>query len=282
MTGRKPEIVCIGAQKAATSWFYRVCQDRTDIWVPPFKEVHFFDHKFCPENRTWIQPALVRSVERAAARHSANATRVRGRPVDKAYLAYLDSLLDTPAFNGTWYKRVFSRAPTSAKCLDVTPEYCTLPPEGVAFVAKFLRDSRFIYILRDPAARAASQLRMNLSRRKITPTTHADWMRHARDPVIANRGDYQTYIPRWRAHINPDKLLFLAYGDIRDRPAEVMRRVEAFAGLGREDPESLGQVFHKGAEMDIPEEVHAYFTDAFSDQRRFLEDTFGPDFATRL
>jgi hypothetical protein len=282
MIGRKPELVCIGAQKAATSWFHRVCQARSDLWVPPFKEVHFFDHKFCPENRKWIEASLVRGVERAAARHRRNAKDRRGAEPDPDYLAYLESLLEQPAFNGTWYKRVFSRAPNRLACLDVTPEYSTLPEDGVDFLARFLKGSRFIYILRDPASRATSQLRMNLTRRNIVPSTREDWMRHARDPVIANRGDYKTYIPRWRARFSDRDLLFLAYGDIRERPQSVMRQVEAFAGLDREDPWGLNRVFHKGGTLQVPDYVESYFAEQFQDQSRFLQAEFGADFSARL
>lgn len=282
MIGRKPEFVCIGAQKAATTWFHRVCQARSDIWVPPFKEVHFFDHKFCPENRRWIEAGLVRGVERAAERHRKNAREKRGEPPDGAYLAYLDSLLEQPAFNGTWYKRVFSRAPDRLKCLDVTPEYSTLSEEGVDFLAHFLKGSRFIYILRDPADRAVSQLKMNLTRRKIRPKTEAAWMKHAKDPVIANRGDYKTYVPRWRARFSDLHLLFLAYGDVRERPREVMRSFEAFAGLDREDPWGLTRVIHRGGTLEVPESVHDYYQQVFADQRQFLVEEFGADFAARL
>ena len=44
--GRKPDILCIGAQKAGTSWLHVTLATRRDIWVPPFKELHFFDHNF--------------------------------------------------------------------------------------------------------------------------------------------------------------------------------------------------------------------------------------------
>ncbi|MEM9392389.1 MAG: sulfotransferase [Pseudomonadota bacterium] len=282
MIGRKPELVCIGAQKAATTWFHRVCQARSDIWVPPFKEVHFFDHKFCPENRRWIEAGLVRGVERAAARHRKNAKEKRKEPPDPDYLAYLDSLLEQPAFNGTWYKRVFSRAPNRLMCLDVTPEYSTLPEDGVDFLAQFLKESRFIYILRDPADRAVSQLRMNLTRRKIEPKTPQAWMKYAKDPVIANRGDYKTYVPRWRARFSDLNLLFLAYGDVRARPRDVMRTFEAFAGLDREDPWGLTRVVHKGGTLEVPDSVRAYFEETFADQTRFIADEFGADFAARI
>ncbi|ABV93457.1 hypothetical protein Dshi_1715 [Dinoroseobacter shibae DFL 12 = DSM 16493] len=277
MIGRKPDLVCIGAQKAATSWLYRVCQAREDIWVPPFKELHFFDHKFCPENRKWARTNLVQGVEKAARRHLKN----KAKP-DAEYLAYLDRLVQQPAFNGTWYKHVFSRAPARQICLDVTPEYCTLPEDGVDFVAKFLREARFIYIIRDPVDRAASQLRMNLTRRKITPKTEKAWMRHATDPVIAHRGDYATYVPRWDARFDDLRLLYLPFGQIAAEPQAVMRRIEAFAGLDRADPWGLDRKFHTTDALDVPEAVIAHFETAFAPQRAFLRDRFGAGFMDAL
>lgn len=277
MIGRKPDLVCIGAQKAATSWLYRVCQARSDIWVPPFKEVHFFDYKFCPENRNWIRAGLVRGVDTAIRRHTKNQPEQ-----DPDYIAYLDRLITQPTHNGTWYKAVFSRAPALQLCLDVTPEYSTLPEEGVDFLAKFLREARFIYILRDPVARALSQLRMNLSRRKITPQTERAWLKHAQDPAILNRGDYKTYIPRWDAQFDNRRLLYLPYGQIGADPEGVMREIERFAGLEREDPWGLRRKVHVSEPMEVPQAVTAHFQEVFAPQYAFLRARFDASFTAQL
>lgn len=39
--GRKPDFICIGAQKAGTTWLYVTLGRRPEIWFPPFKEFHF-------------------------------------------------------------------------------------------------------------------------------------------------------------------------------------------------------------------------------------------------
>lgn len=51
---RKPGALCIGAQKAGTSWLAHMLGQHPQIWVPPFKEAHFFNHRFLPEQRYWI------------------------------------------------------------------------------------------------------------------------------------------------------------------------------------------------------------------------------------
>ena len=40
---RGPDFLCIGAQKAGTHWLYDQLQHHDDFWMPPIKELHFFD-----------------------------------------------------------------------------------------------------------------------------------------------------------------------------------------------------------------------------------------------
>ena len=277
MIGRKPDLVCIGAQKAATSWFYKVMGARSDTWVPPFKEVHFFDHKFCPENRKWARNGLAKGLAKAEARHRKNQ-----KTVNEEYIAYLHALGESPVFNGTWYKKIFSRAPLRMQCLDVTPEYSTLPEEGVEFVAKFLRDARFVYIIRDPVERAKTQLRMNLARRNFVPKNERAWLRVTREEAIENRGDYQAYVPRWKARFDDRRLLFLPYGDVSKDPQGVMRKVEAFANLERENPWGLNAVVHKTDPLPLPDYVSEDLETRLGPQREFLRNEFGTEFTNRV
>ena len=34
----------IGAQKAATTWLAQNLRQHPDVWIPPRKELHYFDH----------------------------------------------------------------------------------------------------------------------------------------------------------------------------------------------------------------------------------------------
>src|SRR5207253_633787 len=39
----RPDFLCIGAQKAGTSWLYRQLTEHPDFWMPPVKELHYFN-----------------------------------------------------------------------------------------------------------------------------------------------------------------------------------------------------------------------------------------------
>src|SRR5436189_2997752 len=38
-----PDFVCIGAHKAGSTWLYQQLDSHPDFWMPPVKELHYFD-----------------------------------------------------------------------------------------------------------------------------------------------------------------------------------------------------------------------------------------------
>lgn len=41
--GDKKMFMCIGAQKSGTTWLHRQLRNHPQIWLPPVKELHYFD-----------------------------------------------------------------------------------------------------------------------------------------------------------------------------------------------------------------------------------------------
>lgn len=271
--GRKPDLVCIGAQKSGTSWLHEVLSERPDVWVPPFKELHFFSHKFDKECRSWTEWHIKKGVKTARSRHLKDNLNP-----DINYLDYLDSFLEKPMFNGTWYKNVFSRAPISSLCLDVTPAYSSISQDGVSFVAKFLGKAKFIYIIRTPLDRALSQLRMEISRTGI-PSTKEEWKNYATMPVIISRGDYKSNIPRWSKHFDSSRLLFIPFQQISQSPYEALNKIETFAGLTPFNSyKKATKKAHQSKLVSIPEFVIDILREETMEQDQFLKEYFGTKF----
>ncbi|MXU66204.1 sulfotransferase [Oceanomicrobium pacificus] len=277
MSGRhadRPDLLVIGAQKAGTSWLHEMFADRADCWVPPFKELHFFDHKFCPENRRWTRWHVKKGLRDARARLDARGD------LDAATADWLDRIGTPPFFNGTWYRGIFAAAPPDRFKVDVTPEYCAIGPDGIAFVAKFLKSARFLYLIRDPLDRALSQLRMNVSRKqgKGSPPDLAAWQAAANDPVIASRGDYAAYIPAWDAAFGADRMLYLPYGRIARDPGGLMAEIEAFTGLPPAPYPRLRDRIHVTDALPVPKNVRDMLAERVAPQRAFLDERFGAGF----
>ena len=39
----RPDFLCVGSQKGGTSWLYGQLACHPDFWMPPVKELHYFD-----------------------------------------------------------------------------------------------------------------------------------------------------------------------------------------------------------------------------------------------
>lgn len=269
---RKPGLLCIGAQKAGTSWLAQMLDQHPGLWIPPLKEVQYFNHRFMPQHRRWIAWHYRQKPQEIRERH---ARRGLAMPADLD--AYLTGLTRGKMFHNHWYKRVFAPAPADALPVDVTPEYSTIPAEGVDYVARFLPRARIVYLIRHPVDRAVSQLRMNLQRENRRPETLADWMREIDDPVLHERGDYATYLPRWQARY-PD-MLVLPFGLIARDPAGVLRRIEAFCALLPHDYQEPGtKVFANPDPLPVPEEALAALALRLEPQVWFIARTLGAEF----
>ncbi|SMG08623.1 sulfotransferase family protein [Paracoccus sp. J56] len=275
---RKPDFLCIGAQKAGTTWLSQMLSQHPGVWTPPFKEAQFFNHRFIEEHRKWLPWHFRRSRQNIEKRWTS-----RGQEVPAEVVSYMDRVTRQPMFTNHWYKLVFAPAPAGTKAIDVTPEYSTLPQEGVDFVAKFLPRAKFVYIIRHPVDRAISQLKMNLTRKGRKPATVEEWLQEVEDPVLMQRGDYLNYVPRWSGHFGPDQLLYLPFGRIARDPLGVLRQIEDFFGLNPHDYRDMGKkVFASGHALVVPDKARARLREKLEPQFEFLERQFGPEFVSQF
>ena len=166
--------------------------------------------------------------------------------------------------------------PEGSVGFDATPEYCSVPEDGIAFVKKFLDDPFIVYIIRDPLQRALSQVRMNMHRKKWDYADDEAWMEAAMDPVIASRGDYRSFIPRWD-RVFPN-VFYLPFGAIAENPNAVLRSVEQHCGLPPARYETAHERVFGTAKVEAPEKVLDYLLLKVDVQTSFLKERFGTDF----
>jgi Sulfotransferase family len=269
VTKRLPKILCIGAQKAGTSWLYENLRRNPIIWSPPFKELHFFDFKFVEESKRWARWHVRSNVRQTLKRPD---TADEQKP-------YLHSLMEEPILNGNWYKRAFFPMPEGSVGFDATPEYCSVPEEGIVFIKKFLDDPFIVYIIRDPLQRALSQIRMNMNRKNWDFSDEAAWMEAATDPVIASRGDYRSFIPSWD-RVFPN-VLYLPFGAIAEDPISVLRSVEQHCDLPLGRYEGAHKRVFETVRVEAPGKVLDHLLLKVEGQMSFLKERFGAEFVRR-
>ncbi|CAN5690648.1 hypothetical protein BH23PSE1_BH23PSE1_01530 [soil metagenome] len=269
-----PNFLCIGAQKAGTSWLYAQLISHPEVWMPPLKEMQYFNHLYVPQHRAWTSWHIRQGAVRAIVQH-VNGTE---KP-NLGYVRYLADLGSRELFTDAWYRAAFDRPGAEGRKVgDVTPEYSTIPEAGIAHLRALLGAVKIIYLIRAPLARALSQLRMNVARQGKAPSDEF-WRGQAEGWDIVNRGDYRAYVPRWKAAFAPEDLLFLPYGRIGAGPEALMREVEGFLGIGRHDYPRLRERVHASRGIDVPGEIAARVAARIDGQDAFIAAEFGEDFA---
>lgn len=265
-----PDFLCIGAQKAGTTWLHGNLIQHPDLWLPPAKELHYFDRaerypsplsrKFYDDR--WRQELARRARERWRERSLSGLRRD---------LDYLFGRRDH-----AWYARVFE--PGRGKlCGEVTPAYSKLDAEHVARIAALLPEARILFLMRDPIDRAWSSARMSSDRRGLDLGDEARWKGHL-DTQRGKRGDYLRTLRQWRAHYPPERFFVGFFEDVEQRPAELLLRVLDFLGARADPallPPTLGERFNPSTVVPLPPAAERHLAELYLEDLEALADEFG-------
>ena len=217
--GAGPDFLCIGAHKAGTTWLYQQLDSHPDFWMPPVKELHYFDQ--------------LSRVQRAG--------RLRRRDErDFRFVERLNSLSAEPGIHLENYGRLFEPK-ASLLSGDISPNYSTLGDEVIRQVIEYFPNLRVIFLARDPVERVWSHLSMEVHYRQIEPfdPTNIDEV----DRNLSRRGlllrSYPSaVVARWKRYVHPDLFRVYFFDDLQRNPTELRRSILRFLGGDPDKPGS--------------------------------------------
>ncbi|MDB5555007.1 MAG: hypothetical protein JWL86_4991 [Rhizobium sp.] len=276
-----PGFIGIGAHKAGTTWLYQMLAQNPSVWLPPIKEVHFFD-KLNPTPE--LKRVRIKHFERVADRIE-RSEKKKGSAGDSATkAAFLRSLAGDNMLTDEWYKSIFAHPDAAGKVSgEITPAYLDNATDVLPKISEMLPTTKFVLLVREPLSRSLSQIRMAISRVGKTPETTEDWEFYVKRLKQNLRGSYKTSIPLWRSFFGPERLLILPFGRLKHDPAGLLREVEDFIGAERFAYESMTEQVHKTKDVEIPQWVRDKAEELVRPQKDFLIESLGQDFydATR-
>ena len=273
-----PDFLCIGAQKAGTSWLNNVLLEHPQVFMPPINELHFFDRVG--------KAAPLRKRQSALAKKAITREERKGDEADQDYIRYLHRIRSFPNVSLEWYEAAYSW-PVGAEVRkgDITPSYLEMSGKQVAYARQLLGLVKLILIVRRPADRLLSQLRMWAARddRPDVPQNEKEWM----DLFLSmteksQRGGYGRGIPLWRSHFGHDSLLVLPYSDMRSDPRGMIDRIEDHLGIARHDNyKLLTEQIHVTKKLEIPGPVVEAAAALTAQEDDYIRQEFGEDFFRR-
>ncbi|HVV65062.1 MAG TPA: sulfotransferase [Rhizomicrobium sp.] len=274
-----PDFICIGMQKAGTGWLFDQLQYHPDFWMPPAKEIHYLDRD--PPKLLNVVKLLNQARKRPERLEKRFEHRRRWDDRDIAFLEEAASLRGKPV-DFERYCALF-RFKDGRFSGDVTPGYSGLSEERIAEIAEAMPEARIVLLIRDPVARAWSQISMANRNENFDVSlledprafrSHLDgWdslHRHGFPARIAERWDRAAPKVRFR-HFFMD--------DIAAKPDETRRDILSF--IGADPMKSSGDLAaghnrkSKAAKLVMGEEHKRALVDYFADEIRACARRFG-------
>jgi hypothetical protein len=280
-----PTFLGIGAQKAGTSWLHYLLKRHPEAWLPPEKELHYFDRSpeypspsflatSSPLARLRGSEPWERKQMRDGARKLMAALRERdikrARWVTRRYFGY---------YGDDWYRKVFRPAGTASAVGEITPSYSILESEDVAKIRRLNPDMRLVFLIRHPVDRAWSAIRFFIEKGRPDAATEPPEriIQRLQWKNMARRGDYERTLEVFLEHFDSDQLLVGFYDAITNDPTGLLDGVTDFLGISRFDHSTLntGVRINASVPAEMPPEVRAYLVETYDPMIQRLAKRFG-------
>jgi len=252
----RPDFLCIGAQKAGTSWLYHQLNSHPDFWMPPLKELHYFDQMSCsrhPDRSTWVKIAF------------------RDQR-DEAFVAGMETLCSTPFIERERYGQLF--APKEELLSgDITPRYSTLPEEIIAMTMDYFPQLKVVFIARDPVERAWSDLALGVKSGGLLPfdvSDHNVVTQRLLHPDILMRSFPSMTVTRWRRHVPEEQMRVYFFDDLQNRPAALRAEIIQFLGgdPSKAKVEATVKINHATNKLPLSAEMRSHVAQFFARELR--------------
>ena len=269
-----PDFLCIGQQKAGTGWLYDQLQHRDDFWMPPIKELHYFDRPY-PDGRTIEAIAKRQKSQRMTPeegwRELTDVDREFFSRAIKAFRAPID--LDR-------YGDLFALKAGKLSG-DITPSYSTLDDDRIASIAAAFPALRVMLIIREPVSRIWSQIAMNDRRGKFSKDlleNPAGLIKYINKRSIVSKSFPTRIVDRWQKHFTGDRFRLFFFDDIVARPDAVRAEMLAYLGADAAFETPVAPDFNRKAELPkvaMTDSARAALVAYFGDELRACRDRFG-------
>lgn len=246
--------LCVGAQKAGTTWLGRTLARHPDVFFTPVKEIHYFDH------RAGLSHHL--SDRKRRSRHRKYYQRLLTQWHRWSELwaqrAWYRTYMSDP-IDDAWYASLFARRGGRAIAAEATPEYAIIGKAGFRHIARLAPGARLLYIMRNPVTRAWSQIlhRCRSEGRDAARMEAETLVAITREERFEALADYARALDAMEAVFPEEQVWLEFYEDIHADRLAALERICAFIGIGfdRRRFRDLGRGYNVSQSVAVPEAV---------------------------
>jgi len=271
------DFVCIGAQKAGTTWLYDQLRQLDAFAVTPIKELHYFDR-----DPGYLSPnyvAITRFRDRLrdpkwyerVGRDIARTIRDKGSLEDFRFLWHWHRM----NYSDSAYAGLFDKWEAGKIKGEITPSYSILQKQDIERIYQTNSQVKIIFLLRDPIDRAWSHCRYF----KPDVTYSIESMIEFIDGDDSSfRGDYLSTIDKYTSVFPKNQILLAYYDGLVADPQGLLSQIVSF--LGGDDVDSLvlntlSKRSNASRRLEIPEQVYQHLLAKHERQIKTLAGDYG-------
>jgi len=269
-----PDFICIGAQKAGTTWLHHNLRQHPQIWLPPVKELHYLDHK---------PPSLYKRLFGKPAHLREARLHLKKTLISFPACASLDDLRWALRYslgrrNDRWYASLFPKL-DGRLTGEVCPGYARMTEAQVCELHTKMPDARIIYLLRNPVDRAWSTTVMHFNKPKYGGIEKADdeqILAHVADQRTQRHSDYLSNLAAWE-HSYGDNFYVGFFDELQLDPVSFLRGVLDFLGVNSGAgmiPEGVDRKVNKGTVETVPARFRPLLWDLYGEQIAGLHEKY--------
>ncbi len=266
-----PDFLCIGAQKAGTGWLFKNLKSHPEIWIPPVKEIHYFNlYQYYPYSlfrflffRIWRRQLVIRIKQNRFCNNLHNARW------------NLNFFFKPHTIR--WYKSIFEPG-RKRKTGDITPAYSTLSLHQVAYIHKIMPDVKIIFFMRNPIDRAWSHMRMWAKQGIFSIEDEKQIFNKIRSKSQMLRGDYLQILRNWENYYPKEQIFIGFFEEISECPEELLFRLYRFLGISSASefiPKTIYKKSHVGMKVSMPPRIAFFLANIYYNDIVELNKLFG-------
>lgn len=239
---RKPDFICIGAEKAGTTWLWTVLTQHPKISTPHPKELRYFAYHDYGKNMPFTD--LTRLV-----------TELPDLPPgEKREILINASINEMKCRFGSKedYLEIFSQLPRDNLAGEFSPQYALLSDRYIREMYKINKNLKLLFLIRDPIERSISSAKMKIVEKKSNLTNKNIYAIAASQPQKA-LSSYDVTINNYLKVFSKDNFKILFYDDIKLNPHKLLRDTCLHLRVRYEDKyfNSAHQIVFKGPKFEL-------------------------------
>ena len=274
----------IGATKAGTSWLHKQLNKHPEIWMPPVKELHFFDRSInYPSPNTLATSSPISRMfgsqpweGEQMIKHTKNVLKhiKAGGFTDAIWW----SKWTFGYYSDSWYKSLFLEGLSYQVRGEITPAYSILEREDVARIKEINPDIKLIYLIRNPIDRAWSNIRHNFKKGYLNiDLSEAEMIAALQRKGTVIRGDYERTLETYLRYFDSSQILVCFYDAIQANPSDLMLGITNFLDISafKEGIVDSQALINASPLKEMPSRVKDYLAETYTPMIKRLANKFG-------